>query len=154
MSKYTCPACQEGFDTRQGKNCPHCGVEIKLVQTRNERNKISWKAELADPAPPPPPPVAKEEAGQLVSAPGEIPEIRYFGKVQMEGRDKKMVDSYTVTYRGIIYTGWVYCPNCWRKLCQMTTMDSGYVGQKQFCRSCQTLTEFFFITKSQWGGYK
>lgn len=150
MSKYTCPACEKGFDTRNGKACPHCGVEIRLDQVRGKNNKIIWEAQLVEPAQAEPEPPAQEE-GQRLTQDGEIPEIWYMGKREMANQGgKKQVDFYRVTYRGIIYTGWVYCPKCWRKMFQNTTMDSGWVGQEHFCRSCQTLTEYWFITKSQW----
>jgi len=153
MASYECPACQQEFSKRAGKNCPNCGVELNYERTLVD-GKVHYVFSAANPADMPvvaTKPAVVESAGRLVSKPDEIPEIRYMGKKKIATKNGfKEVDYYTVKYEGIIHLDWVYCPGCWRKLFQNRVMDSGYFAQDMVCQSCNSFIEFWFITKSQW----
>lgn len=152
--KYTCPSCEQGFDRRTGSKCPNCGIELNMIRYK-QGNKFRIRYELAMPETAPikkaePPPKPEPPSG-LISHPDDIPEVYYLGKITklIHGADREY-DHYRVIYRGIVYTGFVVCPNCKTILWKNQSMDSGGIEQETICHKCKAVIAFLFITSSQW----
>lgn len=156
---FACPACGHEFNKKAHKRCPNCNVELKNLNVIDEakvRGKHMQITVVADPQSPEvvaiheaknkPPSVAEAREGKLISDPGEVPEIYDLGEHQVTNRHggKRTVHRYRCEWNGIVYTGWVYCPGCWRKLFQNQMIDTGSVVQEYQCKHCFSITQFIF----------
>lgn len=152
MSKYQCPACSGGFDKPKEGICPHCGMELeaKRVTTKGVRgfkyiyiikdpNSESTKKILSELNTEKVKAVAKEEKkGDEWILEGHNSDIPVIYKLE-----NSQPPRYRVEYHGIIYTGWLYCPNCWAKMRQNIIMNSGWLEQEDKCR-CGAIIQFVF----------
>ncbi len=149
---YPCPACGVEFTAVQArtnnKSCPACNVPVEPRRKRHPDHKgFYYIYVLADPqsdklkdlqAKIRKPPLKSKHPGKLISGSGVSPEV-----YQIDGKRE-----YEVIYRDKVYTGWLYCPGCNRKMFQNTrVMSPVHVEQSHKCRNnqCGAIVKFKFI---------
>lgn len=142
-SKMLCPACKQPTRRTRDDKCLKCKVDIELFtwtydgkQFKEFRLKHPEKAaeiihQVESGA------TVVDAEGRMLTPEGSNPEI-----IMLSSRPKK----YKVTYRQIIPTEWVYCPNCQQRMFQNMVLNSVYLEQEFRCPHCDADTTFYFIT--------
>lgn len=158
-TNFKCPACEYEFEKKAHKRCPNCKVELKNINVVDPVRKSGRHRRftvVADPNAPEvkavhaaknkPPSVEEGKEGVLISSPGDVPEVYDLGEVSVTNRHggTRTVHKYRCEWNGIVYTGWVYCPGCWRKLYQNQMIDTGTLVQEYQCKDCHAITQFVF----------
>jgi hypothetical protein len=143
-NKYPCPLCEVEFTASEVRlndsKCPHCQAEVRAQRTHHKGHKGFFYTYIAVSvgnvvAQPPKKILAPPSNEKMISQPGEI--------VYQIGNERK----YRVEYLNRIYTGWLFCPGCKKKMFKNTMVSSPVnVKQSHRCRrpECRADVQFIF----------
>lgn len=161
---YNCPGCLQDFtkDQKQGKFCPCGEIELKAQKVKVVGEAGFHYEYIA--ANPESPAYLKKLADRVDSTKTEFePNVQIRptingsfvdsdGYIRISRQEDtpeewKLPDEekYRVIYRGILYTGFVYCPNpkCYAKQFKNMVAASRF-AQEHRCDKCKAMIEYYF----------
>lgn len=136
-----CPACHQDAGKRPFGRCAACKTPLEVFRYQKDgesfkefRIKDQKFAEEVQ-ARPVVGTAPLDTEGRLLTELGANPEILLLS-----------TNRYKVIYRMEIPTGWMYCPNCNRRMFQNMVLNSIHIEQEHKCDGCDAIVAYVFIT--------
>lgn len=158
--QYPCPVCEKPFTAKQQrdnkKRCPYCNVPVKserykatdgkkgfyykyLVDDKKTAGLKQVVVKQSEPEEPPPNPNWWEDEGELVGEKHDVPQVYLLDKGVLTEEGLREKRKFRVVYINKAFTGYVYCPGCYKPLVQNrrvhSTLDQEHICRNNKCKS-------------------